>query len=51
MKMLPIAMTTCAARVVVVPPATVETTIDVPIQIKNCKSCLVCRRQPLGLRW
>ena len=41
MKMPLIAMTTCAALVVALPPATAETTIDVPIKIKNCKSCLV----------
>jgi hypothetical protein len=36
-----IATTICAALITVVPPATAETTIDVPIKIRNCSSCMI----------
>ena len=36
-----IATTICAALVAAVPPAIAETTIDIPIQIKNCSSCMI----------
>lgn len=41
MKMPLIATTVCAALVMTVAPATAETTIDVPIKVKNCASCMV----------
>ena len=41
MKMSLIATTTCAALVIAVAPANAVTTIDVPIKIKNCQSCLI----------
>lgn len=36
-----IAASTCAALLVTVAPAAAETTIEVPIQVKGCQSCMV----------
>lgn len=41
MKLSLIAMTTCAGLLTTVAPATGGTTVDVPIKIKNCASCMI----------
>lgn len=36
-----IATTTCSVLAITVAPATAKTTIDVPIKVKNCASCMI----------